>query len=231
MPRATSRATEPVGMTSIGARTSSPRRMTEPLPNCLSICARAVSSALSRSAGAGMVLTSEIAVGPADRWSVVVEATLGGTTDSGRRRPKAVDGENVRPSLWRTLAEQMFDTVDDAAACRRDDPRALSPRGAPVLRVTTPATLGRNLHRVAQRQPHLARARPGGQGLLGRAPAEDVDDHVPSDRARVRGAELVVQQLPELAVPHVVEDRTPVRARRPPRDCRWCLAASSAWTR
>ena len=36
----------------IGARTSSPRRITDPLPNCRSICARAVSSALSRSAEA-----------------------------------------------------------------------------------------------------------------------------------------------------------------------------------
>ena len=40
MPRATSRAIDPVGITSIGARTSSPRRITDPLPNCLSICAK-----------------------------------------------------------------------------------------------------------------------------------------------------------------------------------------------
>src|SRR5580765_4603229 len=36
MPSATSRAIEPVGMTSIGALTSSPRPMTAPLPYCFS---------------------------------------------------------------------------------------------------------------------------------------------------------------------------------------------------
>ena len=36
-PNATSRAIDPVGITSIGARTSSPSRITEPLPYCLSI--------------------------------------------------------------------------------------------------------------------------------------------------------------------------------------------------
>src|SRR4051812_23069098 len=49
MPSATSRAIDPVGITSIGARVSSPSRMTAPLPCCRSICASAVVSALSRS--------------------------------------------------------------------------------------------------------------------------------------------------------------------------------------
>ena len=44
-----SRAIEPVGMTSTGTRVSSPRRMTEPLPNCRSLWRRAVSRALSLS--------------------------------------------------------------------------------------------------------------------------------------------------------------------------------------
>jgi len=46
---ATSNAMEPVGIDSMGARPSSPNRMTEPLPNWRSIWARAASSALSRS--------------------------------------------------------------------------------------------------------------------------------------------------------------------------------------
>src|SRR6185437_3116248 len=46
MPRATSRAIEPLAMISTGVRVSSPRRMTEPLPNCRSICMSAASSAL-----------------------------------------------------------------------------------------------------------------------------------------------------------------------------------------
>src|ERR1700704_2871869 len=48
-----SSAIAPVGITAIGARPSSPRRITEPLPYCLSICARASSSALSLSGAAG----------------------------------------------------------------------------------------------------------------------------------------------------------------------------------
>ena len=58
-PRATSRATDPVGMTETGGRVSSPRRMTEPLPKLLSIWARAVARALERSwvwLAAGIVL-------------------------------------------------------------------------------------------------------------------------------------------------------------------------------
>src|ERR1700692_742229 len=46
MPRATSRAIEPVGITSTGTRVSSPSRMIEPLPNCRSIWRSAASSAL-----------------------------------------------------------------------------------------------------------------------------------------------------------------------------------------
>ena len=54
MPSATSRAIDPVGITSTGARSSEPSLMIEPLPNCLSICASAVSSALSRSDADGI---------------------------------------------------------------------------------------------------------------------------------------------------------------------------------
>src|SRR6202035_3603807 len=46
MPRATSSAIEPVGITSTGTRVSSPSRMIEPLPNCRSIWRSAASSAL-----------------------------------------------------------------------------------------------------------------------------------------------------------------------------------------
>ncbi|CAM5734838.1 hypothetical protein SMICM304S_09930 [Streptomyces microflavus] len=48
-PRATSRAVDPVGMTSMGSFGRSPRRITAPLPNCRSIRASAASSAFSRS--------------------------------------------------------------------------------------------------------------------------------------------------------------------------------------
>src|SRR3954451_22851309 len=54
MPSATSSAMDPVGMTSTGARPSSPRRMIDPLPNWRSIWLSAASRAFSRSCGAGM---------------------------------------------------------------------------------------------------------------------------------------------------------------------------------
>src|SRR4051794_1736414 len=60
----------------------------------------------------------EIAVGPADRVSVVVEATLGDTTDSGRRRPRTCGPCDFAPNLWTTVAEQMFDGEDRDPACR-----------------------------------------------------------------------------------------------------------------
>ena len=86
MPSATSSAIEPVGITSIGTRTSSPSRMTEPLPNCRSIWASAVSSAFSRSCGAGIVSTFVVA--GRGRMSVVVSRrTLGGPSDNRPRRP------------------------------------------------------------------------------------------------------------------------------------------------
>src|SRR5690348_13983822 len=45
---------EPVGMTAICVTGFSPSRITEPLPNCLSICARASSTAFSRSGPAAI---------------------------------------------------------------------------------------------------------------------------------------------------------------------------------
>ena len=52
----------PVGITSSGTRTSSPSRITEPLPNCLSMLASATSSALSRlfAAAAAMVIVPHV---------------------------------------------------------------------------------------------------------------------------------------------------------------------------
>ncbi|SHV54563.1 Uncharacterised protein [Mycobacteroides abscessus subsp. abscessus] len=57
MPSATSSAMEPVGITEMGWRTSSPSRMTEPLPKLLSICASASSRAFSRSGACAMVFS------------------------------------------------------------------------------------------------------------------------------------------------------------------------------
>jgi len=48
-PRAASSERDPVGMAGTSTFSRLPRRMIEPLPNCLSICARAASIALARS--------------------------------------------------------------------------------------------------------------------------------------------------------------------------------------
>src|SRR5262245_32457492 len=48
-PRAASRESDPVGMAGTSTFSRLPRRMIDPLPNCLSICARAASIALARS--------------------------------------------------------------------------------------------------------------------------------------------------------------------------------------
>src|SRR5438067_706626 len=92
MPRATSRAIEPVGITAMGARPSSPRRMTEPLPYCLSICARASSSALSLSGAAGMEVHL-VGLSPPGLCSVLQLSgpTLAAGSDNSRRDARSVD--------------------------------------------------------------------------------------------------------------------------------------------
>src|SRR3954464_9325117 len=95
MPRAMSRAIDPVGMTFMATSGLSPRRMTEPLPNCLSIWARAMSRALSRSSVA-MMATFEV-------LGKLSGSTLGrGSDNSGA---PAVLWRTVLPvdaTVWRT---------------------------------------------------------------------------------------------------------------------------------
>src|SRR5215475_7031753 len=104
MPSATSRAIEPVGITAIAMAGRSPRRITEPLPNCLSICARARSSAFSRSGNA-----AAMAATPVDLPDFAVEfftaPTLGGGSDrSIYRHACPVDGR----TMW-TIPVHLFD--------------------------------------------------------------------------------------------------------------------------
>ena len=75
MPSATSSAIAPVGITSIGARASSPSRMIEPLPNCRSIWASAVSRDFSLSPGLPPALSL-----PAMDTPVGVKGFLSGPT-------------------------------------------------------------------------------------------------------------------------------------------------------
>src|SRR4051812_46207278 len=105
MPRAMSRAIEPVGITSIGARTSSPSRMTEPLPNWRSMLASAVSRALSRSDEGAMAAV------PGDEDRVVFFVTcpnLEPTPDMTCGADESVDERCRVCHLW-TLPEHLFD--------------------------------------------------------------------------------------------------------------------------
>src|SRR6266851_5014101 len=129
MPSATSRAIDPVGITSIGARPSSPSRMIEPLPNCRSIWASAVSRDLSLSPALLPALSL-----PA-MWTPVGDQGLFAGPDATRlyrHRFVAMDG---RPGA--TLDEQLFDHEQDTPNSSRNfpairlDPRTGSaPRGA-----------------------------------------------------------------------------------------------------
>src|SRR3954451_19651713 len=137
MPSATSRAIDPVGITSIGGRLSSPRRITDPLPNWRSICARAVSSAFSRSAGAGMSSPLERAL--AERRA---DAVVGGVVagDPATRALVITDDARgphrqsrwSRLDLWTTGLGP--DAVDDTSpnrgsTCRRHAGPTRAPRG------------------------------------------------------------------------------------------------------
>src|SRR5689334_16852095 len=99
-PRATSRAMELVGITAICITGRSPRRITEPLPNCLSICASASSSAFSRSGAA------TIAVTPVFDFAFFATAdTVCGGYD---KNPPPYRGLWMAEPLW-TIAEHLYD--------------------------------------------------------------------------------------------------------------------------
>src|ERR1017187_812731 len=110
MPSATSSEIAPVGITSIGARPSSPSRMIEPLPNCRSIWASAVSRDLSLSPALPAALSLPALSLPA-MWTPVgikgflPDQTLRATTDKLRaqvqhRGQEAADeGRHCKPPL------------------------------------------------------------------------------------------------------------------------------------
>ena len=111
MPSATSSAIEPVGITSIGARASSPRRMTEPLPNCFSIWASATSSAFSRSAPAMSVHPLPGPVVPSRRVRSVCSSS-GQTLDRATDSPR-----DARCGLWRTSGRGRLQAPSNPNTC------------------------------------------------------------------------------------------------------------------
>src|SRR5439155_6583078 len=99
MPSATSRAIEPVGIAATWLTGLSPSRITEPLPNCLSICASARSSAFSRSGPAPIAATpGRFDVLPLGR--LVTADTLGAGSDR-IRAPRPKDDTRTSVRRWR----------------------------------------------------------------------------------------------------------------------------------
>src|SRR4051794_17491104 len=128
-PSAMSSAMDPVGMTAIWTTGRSPRRITEPLPNCLSICARARSSALSRSGPATMSATPVFdfpgVFAEELLFNTRVTLDLGSDKNDGRSRP--VDDYAAEDNS-RTCVRRSSDTpaqaYENTGQCRRAGTRS-----------------------------------------------------------------------------------------------------------
>src|SRR3954453_2541036 len=179
MPRAMSRAIEPVGMTFMATSGLSPRRMTEPLPNCLSIWARAMSRALSRSSVA-MMATFEV-------LGKLSGSTLGrGSDNSGAPADLWRTGLAVDATVGRTRVRS-----PGRHAARPGSPARTTHRGASAL-------LGGHLVLLADGQPHLADRQSGVDRLRRVAAAERSEDVVARDAVGAHRPELTVEAGPEL---------------------------------
>src|ERR1700710_2360632 len=133
MPSATSSEMAPVGITWIGGRTSSPRRITDPLPNDFSICVSALAKAFSRSSPAMGATPRFVYV---DVVGVFVDVV--GDVRTGLRQfpvPRPTCGR--RPSIH-NLGEQTFE-------CDGDTPLPARALRSPVR--------GRDLELGADRPP------------------------------------------------------------------------------
>src|SRR3954463_15922206 len=183
MPSAMSRAIEPVGMTFMTTSGLSPRRMTEPLPNCLSIWARAMSRALSRSSVA-MMATFEVL------------GKLSGTT-LGR----GSDNSGAPADLWRTSLP--VDATVGRTPVRSPGRHAARP-GSPAgpSRSARSALLRGDLVLLADGQPHLANRQPGVDRLDRIAPAQRREDVVARHAVGAHRPELTVEAGPELLQAH-----------------------------
>src|SRR4051794_18756915 len=119
-------------MISSGARVSSPSRITEPLPNCRSMLARAASRAFSRSPPA-MSFRPIRAVGVA-RFEVfvfvvvIVLRTLDLTADRTGPGPEPGDDVDQRARLWTQSSPNTCSTR--SPPCRRVGPGLLGTSGA-----------------------------------------------------------------------------------------------------
>src|SRR3712207_1675717 len=179
MPSAMSRAIEPVGMTFMATSGLSPRRITEPFPNCLSIWERAMSRALSRSSVAMVahLRSSGEVVGFHARTGVRQFRCPGGSVENG-----SGCGRHCRPN-----------TCSTARSTRRAVTAA--PGAASAL------LLG-HVVLLADRQPDLADGEPRVDRLQG-GPAVEGGEHVVAHEALgPHRPELAVHPGPELLQAH-----------------------------
>src|SRR3954468_15486320 len=183
MPSAMSRAIEPVGMTFMATSGLSPRRMTEPLPNCLSIWARAMSRALSRSSVA-MVATFEV-------LGKLSGSTLGrGSDNSGAPADLWRAGLPVDATVGRTGVR-----LPGRHAARPGSPARTTHRGASAL-------LGGHVVLVADGQPDLPDRQTGVDRLDRTAAAQDGEDVIARHAVGAHRAELTIESGPELLQAH-----------------------------
>src|SRR5215207_7373978 len=223
MPSATSRAIEPVGMTSTGARSSLPRRMTEPLPNWRSICASAVSSAFSRSAGDAMVGSFDARLLlPVGCRSTLRAVTRGVSRQGGCgvfRRIDRMTGHRHPTPGWTGMCTDALVLLllrslpQRPNACSKNRPRvehvfgpgsaAIACAGLAGHRASgaVPARLG-YIRRIAEGEPDLTRWHAVGERLTRRAASERGEHEVVHDDQAVAGAELVVDGDLEFAELH-----------------------------
>src|SRR3954451_24120627 len=205
MPSATSSAMDPVGMIWIGTRVSSPRRITEPLPNCLSIWASATSSAFSRSsAGIGSTFADSVGL-----WSAL---TLERPADSFSPAVRSVD---LDPRCGQTSRRPVRESTRHAGPDRSTYPgrRAavgvLDPDAGPLRSGVRPLRRARPRPAGARRpygRPGAGRGHPGEAGVAGglrgvRSAGAEAVRNGPADPARLHRMHDRPACLPHPAVP------------------------------
>src|SRR5690606_4828674 len=237
IPSATSREMDPVGIDSMGGRLSSPRRMMVPLPNWRSICASAVSRALSRSAAA---TGNPCWVGA---FFFMMGVTLRRGSDILRRLlPRC--GQPSGPSPPRAVAAVLRQRrgrpgTTPGSGVSSSYPNLCSIAGASPGSVD----VGGEVEGAAHGAPDLLGADAVVEGLADRAGAELLDDVVAGEALGVGLAELLVHELPEAGESHLCSGvgPVPVRYRQDPgrgmlmgwssRYDRWRSRTGSGWWR
>ena len=143
----------PVGMTSSGARVSSPRRITEPLPNCCSMLASAASSAFSRSPPAMDVVRPSVRLEGEPAVFFIASDTREDLRQSSS--PMSRPGENSRARRRRVRRRRLARTGVRAEHRRADTPGepGIRPAAAPGTGSRAPGWRPRRCRRCASTMP------------------------------------------------------------------------------